>query len=660
LTVRGWCTWGTDPALAVAVKLNGVIVGTIAVGSENRADVAAALEDPNLSQAGWRLNVDAGDVPNGAAEISVTVWGEPAAPGVELDHFTIFIDETGVDSEDLESGFDGDLELPRIGDSVGPVFQLSGWALHQSGPIERLDVMINGSVHGRARLGLARPDVALQQPRPDSALSGFEYWVDLSTEAIVRSPVKVQLVAWLRSGSPVPILERVVDVVPLPEAPERISSRPTKANVSVFAPAGAGGGYSDLNLVVFTHQLDYGGGQLWLEEFLLKSGAGERYACTVIAYRDGPLRHLMAARGIRVHVTQAPPVDDIEQYEGRVTELINVVNAGGHNAALVNTASVFSGADVTTRVSLPTVWAIHESLTPDALLTVAFGLEVDPSVRAAARRAMGECDALVFEADATRRMYATWEPSGRTVVIPYGVNTRAIEDYCEQVSRQKAKADIGYHDDAHIILVMGTVENRKAQTRIAQAFADVATDFPDWSLVFVGGVDTPYSEALSGYLRTTGLGSRATVMPVDKDTYRWYRAADVLLSASDMESLPRSMLEAMCFGVTIMSASVYGIPELLDDGVTGFLFEPNELEATRAALRRVLAMNDQQRARIGEAGRGQAIGHFDSAGYAEDLVALFRGFQGDRQRTPSAILAQGGRRGGEQDFGAPAKVERGA
>jgi glycosyltransferase involved in cell wall biosynthesis len=638
--------------LAVAVKLNGVIVGIIAVGSENRADVAAALENPKLAQTGWCLKVDAGDVPHGAAEISVTVWGEPAAPGVELDHFTVFIDETGGDFRALESGFDGDLELPRFGDSVGPVFLLSGWALHQSGPIGRLDVMVNGSVHGRARLGLARPDVALRQPRPDSALSGFEYWVDLSTEAIVRSPVKVQLIAWLGSEGPVPILDRVVDVVPLPEAPERISSRSSKANASVFTPADGGSGSSDLNLVVFTHQLDYGGGQLWLEEFLLISGAGIRYPCTVIAYRDGPLRHLMAARGIRVHVTQAPPVDDIEQYEGRVTELIALVDLGGHNAALVNTASVFSGADVTTRVSLPTVWAIHESLSPDALLTVAFGSQIDPSVRAAARRAMGECDALVFEADATRRMYAPWEPSGRTVVIPYGVNTRVIEDYCGQVSRQKAMADIGYHDDAHIILVMGTVEPRKAQTRIAQAFSEIAADFPAWSLVFVGGSNSPYSDALRTYVGTTGLRDRATVMSVDEDAYRWYRAADVLLSASDMESLPRSMLEAMCFGVTIMSASVHDIPELLDDGVNGFLFEANDLEATKAALRRVLAMNDQQRARIGEAGRSHVTGHFDSAGYVEDLAALFRGFRQDRQRTPSAILAQGGRRGGEQDAGA--------
>jgi glycosyltransferase involved in cell wall biosynthesis len=644
-TVRGWCTWEGDTALAVVVHLNEVRVGTAAVGSEIRADVAAALENPKLAKAGWRLDVDARDVADEAAELSVTVWGEAAAHGVELDRFTVFLDDGGVNREVVASGFEGAMELPCLGDRVGPVFLLSGWVVHQTETIERLDVLVNGSFVGRARLGLARPELARKKARPEAALSGFEYWVDLSTEPVSTSQVKLQLVAWPRGGEPVPILERVVDLEPFPDPPNRPSPRASVAVPgSLAASSDAGDHPSRLNLVVFTHQLDYGGGQLWLEEFLLKSGAGSRYACTVISYKDGPLRALMEARDVRVHVTQAPSVDDFEQYEGRVTELLALVAMGGHNAALVNTASLFSGADVTTRLSLPTVWAVHESLTPDALLTIAFGRRIDPSIRMAARLAMAGSAALVFEAEATRRMYAAWESPGRSVVIPYGVDTQLIEDYCGRVSREEAKAEVGYGDHARILLVMGTVEHRKAQTRIAQAFANVATDFPDWSLVFVGGLNTPYSDALSEYLRTTKLGSRATVKPVDKDTHRWYRSADVLLSASDMESLPRSMLEAMCFGVTVVSASVYGIPELLDDGTTGFLFEANDLEATVSALRRVLSLSDQERGRVGEAGRRHVVERFDSSGYAEDLMALFDGLKRDPTRTPDDLLAQGGRR----------------
>ncbi len=128
-----------------------------------------------------------------------------------------------------------------------------------------------------------------------------------------------------------------------------------------------------------------------------------------------------------------------------------------------------------------------------------------------------------------------------------------------------------------MILVMGTVEQRKAQARIAQAFARIADDLPEWELVFVGDTNgRTYSQALRRYIRGDGTGRtaagspRSTVTPIAGIARPTYS-----LSASDVESLPRSMLEAMCFGVTVVSASVFGIPELMRDGETGFLFEPN-------------------------------------------------------------------------------------
>ncbi len=102
---------------------------------------------------------------------------------------------------------------------------------------------------------------------------------------------------------------------------------------------------------------------------------------------------------------------------------------------------------------------------------------------------------------------------------------------------------------------------------------------------------------------------RCRIVPTDSDTYRWYRAADLLLSASDVESLPRSMLEAMCFGVPVVSASVFGVPELVRDGETDFLFEPNDLDALMAALQRVLALEPAELTRVGDTGQRHVLEH---------------------------------------------------
>jgi glycosyltransferase involved in cell wall biosynthesis len=397
--------------------------------------------------------------------------------------------------------------------------------------------------------------------------------------------------------------------------------------------------------VVFTHQLDYGGGQLWLDEFLKKSGAGTRFACTVISFKDGPLLDEAEQRGIAVHLTDEPPVDDQERYEGRITELAVLVAGGGHNVALVNTGTVFSGADVAARLSLPMIWAIHESFTPQVLMAVAFGSRIDPRLLDTARRAMESADALVFEAEATRDLYATWAGPDRSVVIPYGVDTGEILSHAQEVSRDHARADVGVEPESKMILVMGTIEQRKAQTRIAQAFARIADDHPQWNLVFVGDNGSAYSQVLKEYVRALGLDHRCTVFPVDGDPYRWYRAADVLLSASDVESLPRSMLEAMCFGVPVVSASVFGVPELLREGETGFLFEPNDLDALVAVLHRVLALDPPELERVGDAGRRHLLEHYDSSGYAGDLLRLCEGLLQSPGATPGELLSKGSRLG---------------
>ena len=80
------------------------------------------------------------------------------------------------------------------------------------------------------------------------------------------------------------------------------------------------------------------------------------------------------------------------------------------------------------------------------------------------------------------------------------------------------------------------------------------------------------------------------VVPVVKDTYQWYAVADLFVLPSDLESLPRSVLEAMAFGVPVAAARAFGLPELIDDGRTGYLCEPRDLVALSEMLEQGLTM----------------------------------------------------------------------
>ncbi len=649
-TVRGWCAWGDRPALAVAVCLDGVVVGHSAVGSVRRRDVAQAARSDKLGETGWQVHVGHGAWGSSeSVELSVLVWADAKEPPIVLDRFPVNV---GRESGNGVTEYEGQLHEPRAGEWVDEVFPVRGWVVHSRHAVGRLDVLVNGEHVGPARLGLPRLDPGGEAP-PSSLISGFEHWVDLSSVPSATTTATLQLVASSSKDPPVPIFECVLRVRPPAPVTDHThretvhAQRRERLLSEIVAPRSP-----DLNLVVFTHQLDYGGGQLWLDEFLKKAGAGDRFACTVVSYKDGPLREALERRGVAVHVTDEPQVEDAEAYEGRITELAALVAGGGHNVVLINTAPVFSGADIAVRLSLPAVWAVHESFTPRVLMRVAFGSRMDPRLVETAKASMEAADALVFEAAATRDLYSEWVRPGSSVVVPYGVDTSEILNYERRVSRREARAKLGVRSESRMILVMATIEQRKAQTRIAQAFRSIAADHPDWELVFVGDTNSDYSNTLKQYIRTMELSDCCTVAPIHDDVYQWYRAADLLLSASDVESLPRSMLEAMCFGVPVVASSVFGVPELVTDAETGFLFEPNDLDALVAGLQRVLSLEPSALAQVGAAGRHEVIEHYDSSGYSGDLLRLCEGLLRRPGTNPQGILAERGRRPNELDLDA--------
>jgi glycosyltransferase involved in cell wall biosynthesis len=255
-------------------------------------------------------------------------------------------------------------------------------------------------------------------------------------------------------------------------------------------------------------------------------------------------------------------------------------------------------------------------------------------VKQAALRALGTCAAVVFEAAATRALYARHTKPGAAIVVQYGISTREIRDYCVSTDRQAAREQLGLTGFRRVLLVMGSIEPRKWQTMIALAFWQIASAHPDTALVFVGGGDTPYARGLTDYLRHVGLNQQVRVEPVVADTYPWYRAADALICASDVESLPRSVLEAMAFGLPVAAASVFGLPELITDGETGLLFEGADLQAATAAFDRLLSMSPEELAAIAGNGQRHVLENHDSAGYAARFAELLHEISG---RAPASI-----------------------
>jgi glycosyltransferase involved in cell wall biosynthesis len=273
--------------------------------------------------------------------------------------------------------------------------------------------------------------------------------------------------------------------------------------------------------------------------------------------------------------------------------------------------------EVAPRLGLPPVWAIHESFEPSKLWD-----HVDPAIRGRAEAALAEVAQPLFVAAATQRLFEPTIGRGRGLTIPYGLDLAPIDSCRAGFDREAARARAGIPSEAEVVLCVGSIEPRKAQLPLAQAFELLATSHPRARLIFVGGRDDAHSDSLAGFAASSSAADRIAIVPMTPDVQPWFGLSDLLACPSDIESLPRTVLEAMAWEMPVLATSVFGLPDLIDDGESGWLCEPRDLKALTAALDRALSSNSQERRRIGRTARSIVERRHSLEDYGREVAGL--------------------------------------
>jgi glycosyltransferase involved in cell wall biosynthesis len=109
---------------------------------------------------------------------------------------------------------------------------------------------------------------------------------------------------------------------------------------------------------------------------------------------------------------------------------------------------------------------------------------------------------------------------------------------------------------------------------------------------------------------------------VQDEVLRWWRCASIAVLSSDTEGMPVSLMEAAACGVPAVAPAVGGIPELIEDGVSGLLAPPNDPLGLATAMERLLAQPGLA-ARLGSAARQRAETHFSVKRQADQLLGVW-------------------------------------
>jgi D-inositol-3-phosphate glycosyltransferase len=505
----------------------------------------------------------------------------------------------------------GALDQPAPGSIVERgVVAIAGWALFPSGPTARVDLWLGGRPLGRARLGMHREDVRIASGNPLGRVSGFELIVNLAELPMGEGESSIRIGATCVDGTR----------LDLPEIPIRISgAAPATELPPRTAEVRTSPGTDRLRVLVGAHDLDLGGAQLQLLELLeglLRLGVVEPL---VLSTGEGPLRARFEDLGAPVHLRGVVPVDDAAVHRDAVEELVAWARGRRFDLFLVNTVTSHSlpVAEAAGALGIPAAWLIHESFEPAQLFAA-----YHPAVRRAAEEALAGASAAIFENDLTKALYEPLIPTERAVTLPYGLDLEAIEARRAGFDRAAARSRAGISDDADVIVCLGGIEPRKAQVPLALAFDRIARLHPRARLALVGGRRDEHTRFLEEVVANLDAGERIGVVPMTPDVHSWLGLSDLLVCASDVESLPRVVLEAMAWELPVLATAVFGLPDVVEDGVTGWLCEERDTKALATALDEALSSDQGERRRIGRAGQALCRDRYRLESYAERMAAL--------------------------------------
>ncbi len=474
----------------------------------------------------------------------------------------------------------GRIDSPEADSTVALGWILvTGWVFGTSSPVSRVELALDDRPQGSASLAWPRPDVVAALENDAAELSGFQFRLDLRRLDWLRDQVDLSVSAILLNG------ERA----DLPPVRISVASRLGTSSVQ------PGGGR--IRLLCFAQSLDYGGSQLRMREMIEFLGKTNEFEITVLTPTEGPLRRDLEAAGAVVRIRPIP-FDKISAYEEQLTQLAHWA-AGRFDVTLGFTLACFAAVDLGERLALPSLWRIGDC---KALATIVewLGGHLDPEVERRADRAFATASLVFFNSENALRFFVDLGHFGHFAVLGNGTDVEAAASYRQTNDKDACRRSLGIAPDRRVLLCTGTLWPVKGQALLVSALAHVHADYPHLECVLVGQQNKDYVDFLCRLIDRLGLAKFVRVLPFSDDLRAWRCAADVAVSASEHESMSASILEAMAFGLPVLSSRVGGADEVVEDGVTGWLYEPNDLGSLIEGIRRVAAMESEDLRALGE------------------------------------------------------------
>ena len=285
--------------------------------------------------------------------------------------------------------------------------------------------------------------------------------------------------------------------------------------------------------------------------------------------------------------------------------LARLARARGVALVHTNTSVTLGGAAAARFARIPHVWHMREIYTGFERFWPAY------------RRLLLSADLLPCVSQATRAQLGAMD---RARVLHDGLALSPA-----RAAQAAARAALDLPEGAFVVAILGRISSWKGQDVLIRALAALRDD--DDAIALVAG--DPWQgeqrrlDELRALARTLGVEQRVRFVGFRSDVENVYGAADVVaVPSTQPDPLPNAALEAAAAGCCVVAANHGGLPEIIDDGVTGRLVTPRDPLALAAALAELRA-DPAARARLGRAAAETMRVRFSPERFLDRTQALY-------------------------------------
>ncbi|UNK18768.1 glycosyltransferase family 4 protein [Paenibacillus sp. N3/727] len=182
---------------------------------------------------------------------------------------------------------------------------------------------------------------------------------------------------------------------------------------------------------------------------------------------------------------------------------------------------------------------------------------------------------------------------GRCHLVHNGVELINFNTIVKQEIRERIRSGFKTPQNAQVLAIIGQIAPWKRQEDAIEAFSRFAIEEPSAVLWIVGEAkfrqeNERYLENLKARVRTLKLEDKVVFTGFREDVLEICCAADLLLLCSENEPFGRVIIEAMSQGMPVVGTHGGGVPEIIQNGESGLMYETGNIEKLTHCIRQVL------------------------------------------------------------------------